>query len=521
MTDAVPARLDDETCYRALQARDPRFDGLFFVAVSTTGVYCRPICPARTPRRERCAFFASGALAEREGFRACLRCRPELAPGARAESGVPVGSRARLAARAIARIPEVASSGAAERGRSLEALALELGVTSRHLRRAIEAELGVSPIELVTSRRLAMAKQLLHDTRLGLAEIALASGFRSVRRFNDAFRARFGRAPSSLRRDAIRGGEAPGSEREPRAIALRLGYRAPLAWDAMLAFVAARAVPGVERVVGSVYERTVSAGGRAGLVRVRDDAARSVLIAEIPIELAGAAMSIAARLRALFDLDAEPMRIAEALGRDRRLARAVARRPGLRVPGAWDGLEIAVRAVLGQQVSVRAATTLAARLAARFGELLADGTRLAPTAGALARAREDDLRAIGLTGARARTLIALGRAVEDGVVVVERGASPEATIAALERVPGIGEWTAQYVAMRALAWPDALPSGDLVLRRALGLEGAAAVRRRAERWRPWRAYGAMHLWAEAADAARPRRAGSTDRGRSGGGGGRR
>ncbi|MDQ3034704.1 MAG: helix-turn-helix domain-containing protein, partial [Myxococcota bacterium] len=288
--------LDGDTCYRALEAKDARFDGLFFVGVSTTGIYCRPVCRARTPRRERCTFHRSGAEAERAGFRACLRCRPELAAGS-----APIDSIPRIVARALARIDEVASGDL-----SLEALAAALDVSDRHLRRAIEAQLGVSPIELVTSRRLAMAKQLLHDTRLGLAEIAFASGFGSVRRFNAAFRARFERAPSSLRRALVpRDGSAP----EGATLTLRLGYRPPFDWAALLRFLGGRAIPGVERVEGERYLRTVRAGDGAGVIAVRDDPERSLLIAELPLALAGAVMPIAARLRALFDLDADPARI--------------------------------------------------------------------------------------------------------------------------------------------------------------------------------------------------------------------
>jgi AraC family transcriptional regulator of adaptative response / DNA-3-methyladenine glycosylase II len=470
--------VDVDSCYRALAARDRRFDGLFFVAVETTGIYCRPVCSARTPRRERCRFYRTGAEAERAGYRACFRCRPELAPGA-----APVDAAGRLVAAAAAHIDEGYLNE-----RSVDDLAAELGVTARHLRRALEAELGVSPIELAQSRRLALAKQLLHDTELGIAEIALASGFASVRRFNAAFRDRFAAPPSQLRRRRAAGaGE----------LILRLEYRPPLDWAALLAFLAPRALPGVEEVVDGEYRRTARLGDRTGTIAVQGEPARSALVARVSLPLAGAAMAVAARLRALFDLDAQPAQVSEHLGRDRRLRRSVARHPGLRVPGAFDPFEVAVRAVLGQQCSVRGATTLAGRLIAHFGRRLeAPGslTHLFPSPAALASAPLEAIAAIGMPRARAGAIAALATAFAAGEVRLGRGTPVEEAVAGLEALPGIGPWTSHYVAMRALRWPDAFPSGDLVLRKALGGVSAARARARAERWRPWRAYAAMHLW---------------------------
>lgn len=471
--------LDGDTCYRALAARDARFDGVFFVGVETTGIYCRPICPARTPRRDRCTFHPSGAAAERAGFRACLRCRPELAPGR-----APVDSVPRLAARAVARLDRVA------RGEeSVASVARTLGVSDRHLRRAIELELGVSPMELVSSRRLALARQLVIGSRLSLAQVALASGFGSVRRFNDAFRERFGRTPSSLR--VARGAAAEGGA----VITLRLGYRPPLAWAELLGFLGARALPGLERVEGVTWARALREGGELAWVRVEDEPQRSALRVEIPGVLASRVGSIVSSVRAVFDLDAAPASIDEVLADDPALRACVARRPGLRVPGAWDGFELAVRAVLGQQVSVAAARTLAARVMRALGE----GEGAFPDAARFAGAGEAALAALGVMPSRARTLVALARAVDEGEVELEPGVDPERATAALERVPGIGPWTAAYVAMRALRWPDALPAGDLVLRRRLGERGDAGVRARTEAWRPWRAYGVMHVWSRGED----------------------
>lgn len=483
--------LADDTCYRALEAKDARFDGVFFVGVSTTGIYCRPICRARTPRSDRCSFWRSGAEAERAGFRACLRCRPELAPG-----NAPVDSISRIARRVLSRVEEVAMGEL-----SIAALARELEISERHLRRACEVELGVAPMELVTSRRLAMAKQLLHDTQLGLAAIAFASGFGSVRRFNHAFRARFNRPPSSLRKEIV---SAPANG----TIALRLGYRQPFAFHELLGFLCRHAVPGVETVIGSTYARTVRVGERVGVISVRDDPAHSSLVAEVPLSLAEAVMPISARLRALFDLDADPMHIEESLRRDRRLRASLRKRAGLRVPGAFCGFELGVGAIVGQQVSVAGARTLGGRLCQRFGETF-DGARhgefdacarVFPDARTLADASEQDISSLGILPARARTLIAFAQGVCDGHVRLDRSADVGATIDALERVPGIGAWTAQYIAMRALRWPDAFPSSDLALRRMLDAKTPREAEACAEAWRPWRAYAAMHLFCEYAEA---------------------
>ncbi|ATB28540.1 DNA-3-methyladenine glycosylase 2 [Melittangium boletus] len=470
-----------ETCYRALTARDRRFDGLFFVGVATTGIYCRPVCTAKTPRPERCTFYRTAAEAEQAGFRACLLCRPELAPG-----GAPVDSVSRLATAALARI----EAGVLNES-SLDTLAEELGVTSRHLRRVMEAELGVSPVELAQTRRLALAKQLLQDTALPLAEVAFASGFQSVRRFNALFQSRFGRPPSELRRG---GREEPGT----RALVLRLDYRPPLAWDTLLGFLQGRALPGVEHVGDSEYRRTVRLGDKTGWLIVRRDPERPSLRAELSLSLAGALMPVAARLRALFDLDAQPAVIEECLARDELLAQRVQATPGLRVPGAFDPFEMTVRAILGQQVSVRAATTLSGRLVARFGEPVdsphPELSRLFPRPETLASASEDEVASLGLPGARARTLLAVARAIADGTVRLERHADVSETLAALDALPGIGPWTAHYVAMRALRWPDAFPASDLGIRKALGGVTAKAAEARSEAWRPWRTYAVMHLW---------------------------
>ena len=481
--------LAPRAAYDALVARDPRFDGVFFVAVATTGIYCRPICPARTPARARCTFYATSVEAERAGYRACFRCRPEVAPG---NPDTETDAVDALVAAAARRIGEGALNDA-----SVDDLAGELGVTARHLRRAVEARLGVSPVELAQSRRLALAKQLLHDTALPLAEIAFASGFGSVRRFNALFRARMGSSPTRVRRALpVAGG----------GVTLRLDYRAPYDAPRLLAFLAARAIPGVEvvDVAAGTYRRVAHVAGRTGTLAVTARGARLALALAEP--LVPVAMPIVARVRQLFDLDARPDVIARALRRDRALAPLVRARPGLRVPGALDPFEAAVRALLGQQVSVAAATTLAGRFAARFGAPLAGAgagdalrTRF-PTAAEVARATPAQIAAIGLPAARAAAIHALA---------VAAAAAPElftardldAAVARLVALPGVGPWTAHYLAMRALHLPDAFPAGDLGVRKALHVTTERAANDRAEAWRPFRAYACMHLWTQLSEDA--------------------
>jgi AraC family transcriptional regulator, regulatory protein of adaptative response / DNA-3-methyladenine glycosylase II len=480
--------LDATTCWGAVAARDRRFDGRFFVGVLTTGIYCRPICPARTPRRDRCRFFARAAEAEREGFRACFRCRPELAPG-----GGPVDAVPRLVSAAAARI----EAGFLNE-RSVDDLAATLGVTSRHLRRAVAAELGVSPVDMAQSRRMALAKQLLHDTALPLSQVAFAAGFASLRRFNALFRERFGRSPSALRR-------AHGDAAAPASLVLRLDFRPPLDWEAMLRFLAPRCTPGVERVDGLAYRRTARLGTRAGWLSVTLDPARPALRAEVSLSLAGALMQLVAGLRGMFDLDGRPDVVAAALRRDPLLAPSVRRRPGLRVPGAFDGFDAAVRVVVGQQVSVAAATTLGGRIAAALGDPVetphAGLERLFATPEAIAAAGEERIARLGMPGARARTLVALARAVVEDGLELHRGADPAVTRARLLELPGVGPWTAEVIAMRALGAPDAFPAGDLGVLRALGVASAREAEARAEAWRPWRAHATMHLWSTLARGA--------------------
>lgn len=482
--------LDADTCYRALGARDPRFDGVFFVGVTTTGIYCRPICPARTPRRDRIRWFSRAAEAEHEGFRACFRCRPEIAPGL-----APVDASARLAAAAADRIATLGDA-------SLDRVAEDLGITPRHLRRVVAAELGVSPVELAQSARLALAKQLLHDTSLSLAEIAFSSGFSSVRRFNASFLERFGRPPGALRGEAKSKG-APGD-----VIRLRLDARPPFDWTRLLAFLGGRAIDGVESVEGGTYRRTIEIEGHRGAIRASAEPARAGVLLEVTTTLLPVLRIVVARARRLFDLDAEPGVVAETLRRSPHFRPLVAARPGLRLPGAFDGFELAVRAVLGQQISVKAARTLASRLVGRLGVDVATPFagvhKTFPSPRAMLEAGAQELQGIGVTASRARYLTGLARAVEDGAVSLEpRPADPEKVVADLVRLDGFGDWTAHYVAMRALSWPDAFPTSDLVLRRRLGGGSLSKTRAEAELIRPYRAYGAIHLWSAAAEETAP------------------
>lgn len=486
-------QLTHERAYRALLARDRRFDGLFFVGVTTTGVYCRPVCPARTPGSARCTFHASAALAEAAGFRACFRCRPELAPGSASVDRV-----GRLAAEASARIER----GALDGNGSLAALATELGVSARHLRRVLEKELGVSPMDLAGSHRLATAKRLLTDSDLSMSEIAFASGFNSIRRFNDAFKKRFGGPPRRLGR-----GHSAATD---RALLLRLSFRPPLAWEALLDYLAPRAIPSLESVEGGAWRRLVVADGAASVIEVRWDPERSTLLATIPASLSRHVRDLVPRLRALFDLDARPDAIRAALAPS--LGHLVKRTPGLRVPGAFDGFELAVRAILGQQVSVRGATTLAARLLDRFGDVHDTNDALHrsfPSAARLAAASVGELSQIGIPTARAAALRGLAAAVASGGIDLSRPAHPQSiedTWARLVAQPGIGPWTASYVAMRALRWPDAFLPGDLGVRKALG-DGAPITERdaaaRGEAFRPYRAYAVLHLWQSLASPPTP------------------
>jgi len=466
---------DFDGCYRAVTSRDNRFDGRFVTAVRTTGIYCRPSCPAQTPRRENVRFFARAAVAAAAGFRACKRCRPDAAPGSRDWD-----VRADLAARALRGI----ESGVVDSD-GVPGLARRLAVSERHLHRTLVREIGVGPLALARTRRAQTARMLIEHTSLPLTTVAFSAGFASVRQFNDVMREEFGAAPSELRRGPAAGGEATGT------LTLRLALRTPYADAPLMQWLAARAVPAVEEVADGGYRRVI----QGAVVEVTPRADEGHVVARIDIDDVGRVAGLVSRLRRLFDLDADPASVDAVLGADPMLAASVVQRPGLRVPGAVDGFELVVRAVLGQQVSVAAARTFAGRLTQRCGTTLETPRgslrHSFPSAEQVAAA---DLSGLGLTSARVATLRAVAQAVCDGLTL-EPTADRDSTRAALLALPGIGPWTADYVAMRALGDPDAFPADDLVLRKVLG----TSTRATAEAWRPWRAYAAMHVWAMSAE----------------------
>ena len=474
-------------CYEAIRSRDARFDGRFFTAVLSTGVYCRPICPARTPKRENVRFYPCAAAAEAAGFRACRRCRPDTAPGTPAWLGTSATT-----SRALRLILDGALDGG-----SLEDLSARVGIGPRHLRRLFVAHLGAPPLVVAHTRRVHFARKLIDETTLPMTRVAHAAEFPSVRRFNAAIRQAYGRTPTALRREARDTRAVPADA----ALVLRLPFRPPYDWSGLLKFIARRATPGVEAVGPGTYERTIAVNGTRGSIEVTRPGWKNHLLLRVRVPDAAPLAVIVERVRRMFDLGADPREIQARLRSDRRLRAALAARPGIRVPGAWDAFELSVRAILGQQVSVRAATTLAGRLARAWGEPIGapDGedrlSRLFPTPEALAGA---DLPAIGLPPARARAVRDLAQAVAGGEIRLTTVADPDEVARTLTRIAGIGPWTAQYIAMRALGEPDAFPASDLGLRRALSsgrrLMSSTDLARHAERWRPWRAYAAMLLW---------------------------
>jgi len=483
--------LDHDACYRAVETRDARFDGRFFTAVKTTGIYCRPVCPARTPKRENVVFYPAAAAAQEAGFRPCLRCRPETSPDLGAWRGT---------SNTVSRALVLIEAGALDEG-DVEALAERLGLGARQVRRLFQRHLGASPVAVAQTRRVLLARQLIHETCLSMAEVALAAGFGSVRRFNETFQQLYDRPPIALRHSRPQPTPVPG------AVSLKLPYTPPYDWEALLAFLAPRVIPGVEVVADGTYARTIGIGGAKGFLMARP-AGNDRLAVTVRFPRLQALPAIIARLRRLFDLAADPLTIGAHLSRDAVLAPLVAARPGLRLPGAWDGFEVGVRAILGQQITVAAAIRIAGRITAQYGEPLDEPvpgyptlTRVFPSAAALARA---DLSALPMPRARSSSLSALAAAVAADPRLFGPRASLEEAIATLCRLPGIGEWTAQYIAMRELREPDAFPAADVGLMRAMTDDAgvrpdATALAARAESWRPWRAYAAMHLWVAEGD----------------------
>ena len=481
--------LDFERCYRAVESRDARFDGWFITAVKTTGIYCRPSCPTPIrPKRENVSFYPTAAAAQLAGYRACKRCRPDASPGS-PEWNV----RGDLVGRAMRLIAD----GTVDRD-GVAGLARRLAVSERHLHRLLLGEVGAGPLAIARAQRAQTARVLIETTDLPFTDVAFAAGFESIRQFNDTVREVFALTPSALRTAGRRRGDIAGG-----ALTLRLPYRPPLDWPALSGWLRLRAVPGVAEVHGHVYRRTLRLSRGAGLVALEpiDTHIRCTLRLESTADLTSAVR----QCRRLLDLDADPLSVVEVLSKDRRLSSIVRKRPGLRAPGAVDGTELAVQAILGQQVSIAAARTLAARLVTSNGDVIkiADPTltHLFPRAGAIAEA---DLSKLGVPATRRSTLRALARAVATGGLALDPGADRTETYQQLMTLPGIGEWTAGYIVMRALGDPDTFLSSDLGIKKAgvrLGIGSSPrAMSEHAAAWRPWRSYATHQLWATLGDA---------------------
>jgi AraC family transcriptional regulator, regulatory protein of adaptative response / DNA-3-methyladenine glycosylase II len=479
-------KLDQDVCYRALQTRDPRFDGQFFTAVLTTKIYCRPICPARIPHQHNCLFLPSAAAAHQAGFRPCLRCRPEIAPTLREqEPGSTLFDRA---------LNAIAAGALDDEG--VSELAATLEVSDRHLRRLFTDRLGASPVTVAQTRRILFAKQLIDETSLSMTEVAMASGFASIRRFNDTMQKTYQKPPGELRK-------LTNSTKSPVPITLKLPYSPPYDWASLSKFLAGRAMPGIEVVTPESYQRTIAIGQQQGIIAVRPAPAGNYLIANIQFPEITALGAIVERLRRIFDLSANTNIIAAHLASDPYMNAAVTAKPGLRVPGAWDGFELAVRAILGQQISVAAATTLASRLVATYGEPLTTEVAWANPALRYVFPRPErlvgkDLTTLGITKARSAAITALAATMIDYPQILSGSQTLAETVKQLCGLPGIGEWTANYIAMRSLREPDAFPTSDLALLKAMEKQEQPMTKKRlaelAENWRPWRAYAAMYLW---------------------------
>jgi AraC family transcriptional regulator of adaptative response / DNA-3-methyladenine glycosylase II len=482
--------LDPSVSYRALQTRDRRFDGHLFVGVTSTGIYCRPICPAKTAKFENCRFFRTAAGAQEAGFRACLRCRPEISPEMAGWRGT-----SNTVSRGVALIAEGFLDQADE---SVETLADRLGIGERHLRRLFEEHLGASPTTVAHTRRILFAKQLIHETRLSMSDVATASGFGSVRRFNDTFQKLYHRPPSQLRRASKHKSALPLHQ----SVSLHLAYQPPYDWNSFHAYLAARVIDGVEEVRDGVYRRTVSFEDSDGIVEVSDNPERDGLSVTIQLLSVRALSAVALRVRRMFDVYADVNSIGAHLSGDPAMARLVAKRPGLRAPGGWDGFELAVRAILGQQVTVEAGRQLAGKLV-RVGGLQStalSNERLRYVFPSAQRVALSDLSALGMPRSRKETIQSLARTVAANPRFFEVPGSCEEVITRLRGIQGIGDWTAQYIALRAFQQTDAFPVTDIgILRGAASLDGttmsATQLLGRAEMWRPWRAYAAQHLWA--------------------------
>jgi AraC family transcriptional regulator of adaptative response / DNA-3-methyladenine glycosylase II len=480
-------QMDRTVCDRARLARDPRFDGLFFIGVRSTGIYCRPICPAPAPRPENIVYYPTAAAAAAAGLRPCLRCRPETAPGTPAWNGTSA---------TVARAMNLIRQGALDQG-SVDDLAGRLGVGARHLRRLFRRHIGATPKAIADNQRLLFAKRLVVETDLSITQAALAAGYGSLRRFNAVFRKHIGRTPSQLRRRRPQKGTRSDSG---FCCTLTLPYRVPYDWDRILAFFRNRAIPGVEWADGTTYRRTIALSTVRGTLTVRHAPKGGALTLDVCLTDSRELMTLVERVRRMFDLDANPRAIQQTLARDPLLAARIDTAPGLRLPGSWDPFETAVRAVVGQQISVKGAVTQLGRIARLFGTPYDGGgdprlTRLFPVADELAAA---DLAALGMPEKRKGTLRQISRLIASGALQLDAAGELSGFVDTLNAIPGIGDWTANTIALRALGEPDAFPASDLGIIKALQEgERRPTVRQvieRAEAWRPWRAYAAAYLW---------------------------
>ncbi len=480
--------LDSKACYAAAKAHDVRFDGRFFCGVSSTGIYCRPICRVKPPKEENCTFYSSAAAAEAAGYRPCLRCRPELAPGL-----APVDSVARLARSAALLMEEGVLAT-----KKLSDLAAMLGITDRHLRRVFFAEYGVTPIQYFQTQKLLLAKSLLTDTQLSVTEVAMTAGFGSIRRFNDLFKKHYRLAPNKLRNKGRSQAESNDG------ITLFLGYRPPYAWNNLISFLADRAIPGVESVVDNAYRRTVAVKkGETicrGWISVVNRPEKNGLAVTLATTLLPVLSQVLTRIRFLFDLNCSPDKVSAKLMAMDELAHNIYV-PGIRVPGCFDPFEMSVRAILGQQVTVKAASTLAMRLVNALGEKIetpfSELTFTFPQPGKICSLEgpiEAHLGPFGITGARARAVLALAEALASNAITLAYGATPAIEMEKLHKLPGFGPWTVQYIAMRALGWPDAFPHTDYGVKKALSDRSPQEILTLSQAWSPWRSYATVLLW---------------------------
>ncbi len=480
--------LDQRACYAALKAHDARFDGRFFIGISSTRIYCRPVCRVKMPKEENCTFFVSAAAAEASGFRPCRRCRPELAPGLSLEDSI-----SQIAQRAVMIMEENCLADM-----KITDLAGLLEISDRHLRRAFSARFGVSPVQYLQTRRLLLAKSLLADTELSVTEVALYAGFGSIRRFNDLFRKYYRATPSSFR------SSEKAMTENTETITLRLGYRPPYAWDELIGFLAERAIPGIELVKDRAYHRTVSIKNGdnlyCGWISVVNKPKMNSLSVTMCSALLPVLSKVLARIQCLFDLNCNPTEIYNKLSVLNELSPDLCI-PGLRLPGCFNPFEMSVRAILGQQITVKAARTLAMRFAHTYGERISTPFEelqyTFPNPEVIFRLTapiENQLGPLGITGARARSIYALAEAIENGGVHFTPEADPEQELAKLLKLPGFGPWTVQYIGMRAFGWPDAFPHTDYGVKKALPGRNEKELLELAQAWKPWRSYATMNLW---------------------------